>query len=707
MATLSTLPSAVADHALGARIVDGGVRFALWSRHAEAVELCVFDRPDAIAPSARHKLVRSNGDEIWRTTVPELGAGALYGYRVHGPFEPLRGHLFNPAKLLVDPFARAVTGEPTPSPSLLGYRPGARPETSFSGADSAGAMPKCVVVEDLEPCPDAERPWTPWCDTLIYEAHVRGLTRLHPEVPAALRGTFLGLASEPVIEHLRSLGVTAVELMPPAQIASEEHLMAGGRRNYWGYATLAYCAPHAGYATAGTGEQVAEFRAMTRALHRAGLEVWIDVVYNHTPEGGWRGPILSLKGIDHHSYYRLDPERRHRPVDWTGCGNTLDVREPAVRRLILHSLRSWAALGVDGFRFDLAPVLGRDPLAFDATAALFREIAEDPVLSRLKMIAEPWDLGPDGYCLGRFPGDWREWNDRFRRATRRLWRGEAHGPALADLATRLAGSQDVFAERGPLASINYVTSHDGFTLRDLVSYDNKHNTANGEDNRDGTNDNQSRNWGVEGPTHDPAIVAARDRARRNLITTLFLAQGVPLLLHGDELGRTQHGNNNSYCQDNELTWVDWHQVDEPFLAFVRRLSALRRSVPAVRRETFLRARSPASTGDVVWLREDGHTMTDADWHDVGRGAVAMGLFDPRRNADPEVVVVVLNASHRPTRFDGLPGALGVERLMWRLDTARPDADQDSTRGDTLLVQARSIQVLTGSRTDRSPTDGAA
>lgn len=643
---------------LGAHWTGEAVHFTLWSAHATAVELCLFETETCLVPRARHALKRSS-DGFWHLEVPGLGPGTLYGYRVHGPYEPQRGHRFNPSKLLVDPYARAITGEPRFDTSLFGFDPSTGNTSGFHGVDSAHAMPKCVVVDGTFDWQGTAPPRTPWRDTVIYEAHVKGLTRLHPDVEPELRGTYLGLASPPIIDHLKRLGITAVELQPVHQIASEPHLLERGMRNYWGYSTLGFFAPHAGYATGGLGQQVHEFKTMVRTLHAAGLEVLIDVVYNHTAEGNRFGPTLSFKGIDNVAYYRTKPFSRDHYVDVTGCGNTLDIRQPMVERLVLDSLRYWVeAMGVDGFRFDLAPALGRDGNGFRTDARLFRAIADDPLLSRVKLIAEPWDVGPNGYRLGGFPEAWAEWNDRYRDTVRRFWRGDGQP---AEFATRLAGSSDVFGARGPLAGIAYVTSHDGFTLEDLVSYQQKHNHANGEDNRDGHHDNLNRNWGVEGPTDDPRIAGLRRRAKRNFLATLALSQGVPMLLAGDELGHSQRGNNNPYCQDNALTWIDWEQADTEFLDFVVRVLSLRRRLSADPRagaftDTFL------EPDQALWLHPEGHELTAADWSDAEQRALA--LLAP-------MGLLLLNGSAHGVKFH-LPEGDWEELL----DTARENDDPD-------------------------------
>ncbi len=565
------------DRPLGAVWDGSGVDFAVFSAHATAVELCLFDRLESAVESRRIALQRDAGG-VWRVRVPDLGPGQLYGYRADGPWEPQCGHRFNPAKLLVDPYARAITGEPCPSTSLFGFDPrAASPELSFNSEDSTEAMPKCVVVDPAFDWGDDRPPARSWEETVVYECHVRGMTKLHPEVAPELRGTYLGLVEPPVLDHLLRLGVTAVELLPVHQIAREVRLWEAGHANYWGYSTLGYFAPHADYAGGFLGQQVIEFKTMVRELHRAGLEVYLDVVYNHTAEGDHLGPTLSLRGLDNASYYRLKGSNRRRYADVTGCGNTLDVGRPAVRRLILDSLRYWVReMRVDGFRFDLAPALGRDDGAFDRGAWLFAAIAEDPDLARVKCIAEPWDLGPGGYRLGQFPPSWGEWNDRFRDAARGFWRGDF--ATAGELAERLAGSRDLFGRDGARRSVNYVACHDGFTLADTVAYEGKNNHANNEGNHDGHHHNLSCNWGCEGPTDDPAVLAIRRRVKRSLLATLACSVGVPMLSHGDELGRSQGGNNNPYCQDNETCWVDWAAADRELLELTRRVMEVHRKV---------------------------------------------------------------------------------------------------------------------------------
>jgi glycogen operon protein len=615
---------------LGAHWDGEATTFALASAHAESVELCLFEHRDAPREMQRLPLVRGP-DGCFAARVARVGPGQLYGYRVHGPWAPERGHRFNAQKLLVDPWAYAVTGAVHWHESLLGD----------NRVDSAPYMPRSLVVDPRFDWGDDRPPAVPWRETVLYEVHVRGMTRLHPDVPEVDRGRYLGLAAPAVVEHLRALGVTTLSLLPVQHSAPDAHVAQLGLTNYWGYGTLAYFAPDARFASADAGEQVHEFREMVRRLHRAGLEVLVDVVYNHTPEGDSHGPLYSLRGVDNATYYRLEPGRPSEYEDWSGCGNTLDLRQPRTRQLALQSLRHWVTeLHVDGFRFDLAPALARDPVAFDSGAAFLKELLADPVLGRVKLVAEPWDARPGGYQLGGFPEPFREWNDRFRDAARRFWRGDAG--THSELATRLAGSQDVFgpASRTPQASVNFVTCHDGFTLEDLVSYAHKRNEANGEQGRDGAQENWSHNWGVEGPSSDRRVARLRERAKRNLVATLAFAQGVPMLSHGDELGRTQSGNNNAYCHDGPLTWVDWW-LDEPrreFLEFVRRAFALRRASPALAREGFF------AEGEVAWLRTDAEPMSDADWHDPERHGLAVHVIGP------PPALLLLNSGSRSALF---------------------------------------------------------
>ena len=661
--------------ALGAHEQGEAVRFALRSVHATAVDLCLFDGATDKFESRRLPMRRGRGG-VWGRTVEGARPGTLYGYRVHGPYQPQEGHRFNPAKLLMDPYARAITGEPRFHPSLFsdsGRRGGLNSE------DSAPWMPRCVVVDPSFDWQGDRPPRIPWRDTVIYEAHVKGLTKLHPETPESLRGTYLGLAAPAVVNHLRDLGVTTVELLPVHQIASERHLLEQGRRNYWGYSPLGFFAPNAAYASE-PGQQVVEFKTMVRELHRAGIEVLLDVVFNHTAEGGEHGPTLSLRGLDNRSYYFLHPYSRHRYLDVTGCGNTLDCSLEATRDLVIQSLRYWVEeMHVDGFRFDLATALGRERRGkFRREAALFRALAEDPVLSQVKMIAEPWDLGAEGYQLGAFPSGWGEWNDRYRDAARRFWRGDRG--MMREMAQRLAGSQDVFEGRGrgPLASINYVVSHDGFTLADLVSYESKHNAANGEDNRDGTDHNLSRNWGQEGPTEDPEILAARRRAQRNFFATLLLSRGVPMIHQGDEMGHSQGGNNNPYCQDNDIAWVEW-PGDSKFQAFCQRIVALRQEFPWIRGEAF------PEDGEIRWWHPDGHELTSEDWAD--RRIHAFGMEVSSQGEAEQGGLVLLHGGGEEVSFRLPAGSWRV-----RLDTAREEDSSVFVEG-TLPLPGHTVTLL--------------
>ncbi|HKW82351.1 MAG TPA: glycogen debranching protein GlgX, partial [Burkholderiaceae bacterium] len=551
-----------------------GVNFALFSEHAERVELCLFDA------SGRNEIsrlvLREQTDQVFHGYLPQARPGQLYGYRVYGPYRPNDGHRFNGNKLLLDPYARNIVGSIRWHDALFGYRVGsAQGDLSFDRRDSSPYLPRCKVIEPAFSWGDDRRPAVPWHETVIYELHVGGFTRTHPDVPPALRGTYAGLTCAPVIEWFKRLGVTTVELMPVHSFLDDRHLVERGLRNYWGYNTIGYFAAEHRYSASG---KVAEFKTMVRALHEAGIEVLLDVVYNHTAEGNELGPTLAFRGIDNAAYYRLAPDAPRHYQDFTGCGNTLNMQHPRVLQLLMDSLRYWVTeMHVDGFRFDLASALARELHAVDRLSAFFDALGQDPVLSRVKLIAEPWDLGSGGYQVGNFPVGWAEWNDKYRDTMRAYWKGE--GGVIGEFAQRLTGSSDLYnrSSRRPYASINFVAAHDGFTLADLVSYNDKHNEANGEDNRDGHNHNLSWNCGAEGPTDDPAVRALRSRQQRNLIATLLLSQGVPMLLAGDEAGRTQHGNNNAYCQDNPISWFDWSlgQEQQALLAFTRRLLALR------------------------------------------------------------------------------------------------------------------------------------
>ncbi|MBI2080846.1 MAG: glycogen debranching protein GlgX [candidate division NC10 bacterium] len=649
---------------LGATWDGAGVNFSLFSENATGVELCLFDGLDGNQEVARIRMTEQT-DQVWHAYLPEARPGQLYGFRVHGPYAPQEGHRFNPAKLLLDPYAKAIAGRIRWGDSIFGYTVG-HPDADLSRdeRDSASGLPKCVVVDPAFSWGVDTRPRTPWHRTLIYELHVKGFTMRHPEVPDDLRGTYGGLACPPVIEYLLALGVTAVELMPVHQFVADRQLVERGLTNYWGYNSVGFFAPDARYASGGVlGQQVAECKTMIKTLHREGIEVILDVVYNHTGEGSHLGPTLCFRGIDNAAYYRLVPDDRRYYMDYTGCGNTLDLTHPRTLQLIMDSLRYWVLeMHVDGFRFDLASALARELHDVDRLGAFFDIIHQDPVISQVKLIAEPWDLGEGGYQVGNFPVLWAEWNGEYRDTVRRFWRGDEG--QLSTLAYRLTGSSDLYGQSGrrPHASINFVTAHDGFTLRDLVSYDAKHNEANGEENRDGHNENLSWNCGVEGPTDDPAVLALRARQQRNFLATLILSQGVPMLLAGDEIGRTQQGNNNAYCQDNEISWVDW-QLDRPrrdLLEFTRQLIRLFHRHPVLRRRQFFQGRQirGSEVKDLSWIRPDGKEMTEEDWNNPSARCLglrlagdAIGEVDERGNrVTDDTLLVLVNAHHEPVSF---------------------------------------------------------
>ena len=680
-----------------------GVNFALFSEHAEGVELCVFD------PGGRREVQRielkERTDDVWHCYLPEARPGLIYGYRVHGPYKPEDGHRFNPNKLLLDPYAKSIVGAPRWSDALYGYTVGSkREDLSFDRRDSAPGMPRCKVIDPAFTWGEDRRPDIPWHEMVIYEAHVRGLTAQHPEVPPPLRGTYAGLACAPVIDHLRRLGVTSVELMPVHAIADERRLIGRGLRNYWGYNSIGYFAPEGRYCASG---KVNELKTMVKTLHSARIQVILDVVYNHTAEGDQLGPTLYFRGIDNASYYRLKPDNRRYYVDFTGCGNTLNIVHPRVLQLMMDSLRYWATeMHVDGFRFDLASALARELHEVDRLGAFFDIIRQDPVLNRVKLIAEPWDLGQGGYQVGGFPAGWAEWNDKYRDTMRAYWKGD--GGLIGEFAKRLTGSSDLYNRSGrrPYASINFITAHDGFTVADLVSYNDKHNEANGEENRDGHNNNLSWNCGAEGPTDDPAIGALRARQSRNFLATLMLSQGVPMLLAGDELGHTQRGNNNAYCQDNELSWLDWtlDEARRQLLEFARRVIALRRAHPAFRRRDFFQGRPLSGGGakDILWLKPDGAEMTAEEWEReharcLGVYLSGAGLAEVDRYGRPvrdDDFLLLFNAHHEDIAFV-LP-ALAGEPWSALIDTALEPAAPDPRRlagGETYALRGRSLALL--------------
>jgi isoamylase len=690
---------------LGATWDGVGVNFAIFSEHATRVELCLFDSADAESESLTIPLPEQT-DMVWHGYLPDVHPGQLYGYRVHGPYAPHSGHRFNPNKLVMDPYAKVVGRAVRWHDSLFGFKPGTD-DTTFDDRDSAPYAPLAAVVDSAFTWGTDRRLRTPWHETLIYELHVKGFTKLNPHVPEHLRGTYLGLASEPAIRHLAALGVTAVELMPVHHHTDEWHLVRRGLRNYWGYNTLSYFAPDVRYTTSTSPlEAVREFKMMVRALHAAGLEVILDVVYNHTAEGNHLGPTLSLRGIDNTSYYRLQPHDPRFYQDFTGCGNTLNMRSPRVLQLIMDSLRYWVLeMHVDGFRFDLASALARELHAVDKLGAFFDIIHQDPVLSQVKLIAEPWDLGEGGYQVGNFPTKWTEWNGKYRDTVRRFWRGD--GGVVSELATRLSGSSDLYEQSGrrPYASINFITAHDGFTLADLVSYNQKHNEANGENNQDGENENLSWNCGVEGPATDRPVLELRARQRRNLLATLMFSVGVPMISGGDEIGRTQRGNNNAYCQDNEISWIHWEFTPEQgeFFDFTRRLIRIWKDHPVLRRRKFFQGRRirGAEVLDIAWLDPSGREMTDETWNSpdvrclgVRLNGDAIDEVDER--GEPivgDTLVLMLNASDEPIPFV-LPPTTPLERWETLIDTADPWIPSRRLRsGDRYELQARSMAVL--------------
>jgi glycogen operon protein len=678
---------------LGATWDGLGANFAVFSAHAERMDLCLFDA------TGRQQIARlvmpEFTDQIWHGYLPNAGPGTVYGYRAQGEYRPQHGHRFNAHKLLLDPYARGLIGSLRWSDALFGYRPASRrADLSFSKQDSAPFMMKAVVSEDSFAWGDDRPPDVPWSDTVIYEAHVKGLTALHEAIPQPVRGTFAGLGEPAVVDHLRRLGITAIELMPVQAFIQDRALQRRKLRNYWGYNTLGFFAPEPAYLASGLAN---ELRATVRRLHRAGIEVILDVVYNHSAEGGEDGPTLSFRGLDNASYYRLAPDNPRHCVNQTGCGNTLNLTHPRVLQMVMDSLRYWVtSFHVDGFRFDLSPVLGRETQEFDPGAGFFDAVLQDPVLSRVKLIAEPWDLGAGGYQLGRHPPGWAEWNDRFRDGVRRFWRGDPG--QRGDFAARLAGSADLFGGDGrrPWASINFAACHDGFTLADLVSYERKHNEPNGEDNHDGAEANWSANWGAEGPTEDEAIVAVRERVRRAMLATVFFAEGTPMLLAGDEFGRTQQGNNNAYCQDNEISWLNWpaasQSENKAFADFTARLIALRRTLPGLRNARFLYAKHEMAVGipDIAWFDENGNPIPPEAWNNpeervlVLRRAVRLAdgrlpLLTLLLNPKPQDQVFLLPTPNLPTRL--------------LIDTAKPDQGERNLENGELAVSAHSAILL--------------
>ena len=687
-----------------------GVNFALFSENATGVELCLFDSPDSDKESHRIR-IEERTDQVWHAYLPEIRPGQMYGYRVHGPYEPEAGHRFNQSKLLIDPYSKALTGTVKRSEAMFAY-PIGDPEADLvrDDRDNAASVPKSVVIEQAFTWSEDQLLRTPWDKTIIYEVHVKGFTMRHPDVPGDLRGTYAGLATPVAIEYLQRLGVTAVELLPVHHFVSDKVLTDRGLSNFWGYNTINFFAPDIRYAASkDRGRHVNEFKTMVKILHSAGIEVILDVVYNHTGEGNHLGPTLSFRGIDNAVYYRLMPDNRRYYKDYTGCGNTLNVTHPRTLQLIMDSLRYWVLeMHVDGFRFDLASTLARVLHDVDRLSAFFDIMHQDPVLSQVKLIAEPWDLGEGGYQVGNFPVGWAEWNGKYRDTIRRYWKGE--GGQVAELANRLSGSSDLYEMSGrrPYASINFVVAHDGFTLHDLVCYNQKHNEANGDDNRDGSDDNLNWNCGVEGPTDNPAIVELRERQKRNMLMTLLLSQGVPMICGGDEIGRTQRGNNNAYCQDNELSWFDWKldRSDHALLAFTQQLIALRQAHPVFRRRRFFHGRHirGAEVKDLSWFRPDGKEMTDEDWNKgyvrcLGLRLSGDALEETDSKGRPlldDTFLLLLNAHHEPLPFT-LPAHRRGVRWQLVLDTVATIHDKKRVTllkgGECYDLETRSLVLL--------------
>jgi isoamylase len=705
-------------HPLGATWDGAGVNFAVYSERATAVELCLFDGDE------EDRLPMMQGRQhTWHRYLPGLGPGQRYGFRVDGAYQPQQGLRFNRNKLLVDPYACAITGELDWRGPVFGFGMGdSALDMSFDESDSAPFVPKSVVIDPAFDWEGDTHPNVPWNESIIYEMHVKGLTQQHPDIPEHLRGTYAGLAHPVTLDYLRDLGVTAVELLPVHVAIDELHLFRRGLRNYWGYNTLGYFAPNSRYAATNVpGEEVIEFKEMVRALHAAGIEVILDVVYNHSCEGNEFGPTLSLRGLDNTTYYRLFEGRERYYLDYTGTGNSLNVRHPQVLKLIMDSLRYWVLeMHVDGFRFDLASTLARELHDVDKLSAFFDIIHQDPVISQVKLIAEPWDIGEGGYQVGNFPILWAEWNGQYRDSVRRFWRGDQN--YVDDLAYRLTGSSDLYGNdgRGPLASINFITAHDGFTLNDLVSYNEKHNEANGENNRDGLNENYSANYGIEGPTTHPGILDVREREQRNFLATLFLSQGVPMLCGGDEIGRTQRGNNNAYCQDNEISWYDWNLNDRQrqLLEFTRGLIRVRQAHPSLRREAFFRGQpmNGSSLKDIVWLKSDGTEMSHDDW--FTSWVQSIGLLLPRdgltdidecgvRRTD-DTLLLLLNASEYPVIYtlpivsNSVDTTDGGATVYWEIEVDTSDPSLPASRqlahdARTLDVASRTMLLLVGHR----------
>jgi len=695
---------------LGATWDGQGVNFALFSENATQVDLCLFDGPDSPRDTARIPL-EERTDQVWHVYIPGIWPGQHYGFRVHGPYEPQNGHRFNPSKLLLDPYAKAISGVVRWSDVMFGYRIGDPAEDLvLDDRDNAGHIPKSIVIDTAFTWGGDQLLKTPWEKTVIYEMHVKGMTIKHSEIPSHLRGTYAGLATPPVIDYLKTLGVTAIELLPVHHFVQDQHLLDKGLTNYWGYNTIGFFAPDTRYAIdPSLGNHIREFKTMVKTLHSEGIEVILDVVYNHTAEGNHLGPTLCFRGIDNASYYRLVPGDPRYYADYTGCGNTLNVTNPRALQLVMDSLRYWVTeMHVDGFRFDLASALARELHDVDKLGAFFDIIHQDPVISQVKLIAEPWDLGEGGYQVGNFPVQWAEWNGKYRDTVRRFWKGD--GGLIGEFAYRLSGSSDLYGSSGrqPYASVNFMVAHDGFTLHDMVSYHHKQNAANGEDNRDGTDDNMSWNCGAEGPSDDPVVQNIRERQKRNFLATLLISQGVPMLCGGDEISRTQHGNNNAYCQDNEVSWYNWNldKSARDLLAFTAELLTLRREHPVLRRRRFYQGRQirGSEVKDIAWFRPDGKEMTDEDWTSGYARSLAFRLAgdaigEKDEKGNPiidDTLLILLNAHHESLSFV-LPAHKRGVRWQPILDTAETSDRKTKARllraGKEYALEARAMAVL--------------
>lgn len=692
---------------LGATWDGKGTNFALYADNATGVELCLFDKKDATKETARLKLIERT-HQIWHTYLPGVKPGQLYGYRVHGPYEPENGHRYNPHKLLIDPYAKAVSGTIDWHDSLFGYEVGHPDEDmSFSKTDSAPFIPKAVVIDEHFDWEDDQKPLIPYHKSIIYETHVKGFTQIHPDIPENIKGTYAALSHPVTVKYLQELGITAIELMPIHHFVTDRYLVEKGLTNYWGYNSIGFFAPDVRYSSSGSlGEQVVEFKQMVKALHKAGIEVILDVVYNHTSEGNHMGPTLSFKGIDNASYYRLTEENKRYYMDYTGTGNTLNSSLPSVLRLIMDSLRYWILeMRVDGFRFDLASTLARELHGVDKLGSFFDIIHQDPVISQVKLIAEPWDVGEGGYQVGNFPPGWTEWNGKYRDCMRDYWRGEQS--MLAEFAERFTGSSDLYQDdyRRPTASINFITAHDGFTLHDLVSYNEKHNTENGEDNNDGESHNRSWNCGAEGPTDDAKINALRQKQKRNFLTTLLLSQGVPMIVAGDEISRTQNGNNNAYCQDNEVSWLNWAEADTELLEFTRKLIQLRKDHPVFCRRRWFQGQPIKGVGveDIAWFLPDGKEMDDEHWNNDYAKSLAvflngMGLHSRGPKGEQitdDSFYVIFNAHHEALEYKIPPKKYGT---VWTkiIDTSENRVEEEGITykaGEMLKVEGRSVVLL--------------